>query len=241
MDARPRCGASASISRRGSARFRSTAAGCQSPTPEAFAGRPGSPTRTSRSRITCAAPPCRRREGMPSCSTGPATTGRSRLDRGRPLWDVVLLEGLEGGRWALATKTHHALVDGVGSVDVGHLVLDPSAAAAPQAGRRPGQEEPQAVEEHASLAAPRPCGRRLGPAGRSVPVQGAGRAARARRVGSRTAQQPERADRDAPALPGGAHGLGGAQARSRTPSAARSTTWCWRLRPEGCDGARGAR
>jgi WS/DGAT/MGAT family acyltransferase len=50
-----------------------------------------------------------------------------RLDRHRPLWDVVLLEGLEGGRWALVTKTHHCMVDGVGSMDVGHLLLDTSA------------------------------------------------------------------------------------------------------------------
>lgn len=49
-----------------------------------------------------------------------------RLDRGRPLWDAVLLEGLADGRWALATKTHHCLVDGVGSIDVGHLLLDDS-------------------------------------------------------------------------------------------------------------------
>jgi diacylglycerol O-acyltransferase / wax synthase len=47
-----------------------------------------------------------------------------RLDRGRPLWEAVALEGLEGGRWALATKTHHAMVDGVGSIDVGALMLD---------------------------------------------------------------------------------------------------------------------
>jgi diacylglycerol O-acyltransferase / wax synthase len=47
-----------------------------------------------------------------------------RLERDRPLWDIVLLEGLAGGRWALCTKTHHALVDGVGSVDVAHLLLD---------------------------------------------------------------------------------------------------------------------
>ncbi len=47
-----------------------------------------------------------------------------RLDRGRPLWEVILLTGLDGGRWALVTKTHHCLVDGVGSVDVGHLLLD---------------------------------------------------------------------------------------------------------------------
>ncbi len=49
-----------------------------------------------------------------------------RLDRHRPLWETVLLEGLAGGRWALATKTHHCMVDGVGSVDVGHLLLDAS-------------------------------------------------------------------------------------------------------------------
>ena len=50
----------------------------------------------------------------------------TRLDRSRPLWETVLVEGLDGGRWALATKTHHALVDGVGSVDVTQLLLDGS-------------------------------------------------------------------------------------------------------------------
>lgn len=49
-----------------------------------------------------------------------------RLDRHRPLWEMTLLDGLEGGRWALATKTHHCLVDGVGSLDIGHLLLDAS-------------------------------------------------------------------------------------------------------------------
>jgi WS/DGAT/MGAT family acyltransferase len=47
-----------------------------------------------------------------------------RLDRRRPLWDLVVLEGLAGGRWALVSKTHHCLVDGVGSVDATHLLLD---------------------------------------------------------------------------------------------------------------------
>jgi WS/DGAT/MGAT family acyltransferase len=37
---------------------------------------------------------------------------------------VRLVTGLEGGRWALVTKTHHALVDGVGAVDVTHVLLD---------------------------------------------------------------------------------------------------------------------
>lgn len=61
-----------------------------------------------------------------------------RLDRHRPLWEMTLLTGLEGGRWAIATKTHHTLVDGVGSVDIIFLVLDAfgevPAPAAPQNG-----------------------------------------------------------------------------------------------------------
>jgi diacylglycerol O-acyltransferase / wax synthase len=51
-----------------------------------------------------------------------------RLDRSHPLWEVVLLEGLEDGRWALATKTHHALADGVASVGATQLLLDTSRA-----------------------------------------------------------------------------------------------------------------
>jgi diacylglycerol O-acyltransferase len=47
-----------------------------------------------------------------------------RLDRHRPLWEMALVEGLADDRWALAHKTHHSMVDGVGSVDVGHLLLD---------------------------------------------------------------------------------------------------------------------
>jgi WS/DGAT/MGAT family acyltransferase len=47
-----------------------------------------------------------------------------RLDRHRPLWEAVLLDGFEGGRWAIVTKTHHAMVDGVGSVDLSYVMLD---------------------------------------------------------------------------------------------------------------------
>jgi diacylglycerol O-acyltransferase / wax synthase len=56
-----------------------------------------------------------------------------RLDRHRPLWEMAMVEGLADDRWALAHKTHHCMVDGVGSVDVGHLLLDatPAAAAPP--------------------------------------------------------------------------------------------------------------
>lgn len=47
-----------------------------------------------------------------------------RLDRTRPLWEMAVVDGLSDGRWALASKTHHCMVDGVGSVDIGHFVVD---------------------------------------------------------------------------------------------------------------------
>jgi diacylglycerol O-acyltransferase len=46
------------------------------------------------------------------------------LDFARPLWQLYLVEGLDGDRHALISKTHHALVDGVSAVDVGTILLD---------------------------------------------------------------------------------------------------------------------
>jgi diacylglycerol O-acyltransferase len=46
------------------------------------------------------------------------------LDRNRPLWEIYLVEGLEEGRVAIITKTHHAMVDGVSAVDIGTVILD---------------------------------------------------------------------------------------------------------------------
>jgi diacylglycerol O-acyltransferase / wax synthase len=45
------------------------------------------------------------------------------LDRARPLWSTVLVDGVEHGRWALVNKTHHCLLDGVGSVGVMEATL----------------------------------------------------------------------------------------------------------------------
>ena len=49
------------------------------------------------------------------------------LDRDKPLWEVWLVEGLEGGRFAMLSKTHHALVDGISGVDIMSVLFDTSA------------------------------------------------------------------------------------------------------------------
>jgi len=47
-----------------------------------------------------------------------------RLDRSRPLWETTLLENLEGWRWALVSKVHHCLVDGISAANLGAALLD---------------------------------------------------------------------------------------------------------------------
>jgi WS/DGAT/MGAT family acyltransferase len=49
-----------------------------------------------------------------------------RLDRSRPLWEIWLVNGLSGGRFALIGKTHHALVDGISGVDITTVLFDAS-------------------------------------------------------------------------------------------------------------------
>ena len=65
-----------------------------------------------------------------------------RLDRNRPLWEMYLVEGLSDDRFAIITKTHHAVVDGVGAVDIGQVILDttPEGRDTPQDTWRPAPE-----------------------------------------------------------------------------------------------------
>jgi diacylglycerol O-acyltransferase / wax synthase len=47
-----------------------------------------------------------------------------RLDRSKPLWEIWLVQGFEEGKFALISKTHHALVDGVSGVDIATVLFD---------------------------------------------------------------------------------------------------------------------
>ena len=80
-----------------------------------------------------------------------------RLDRARPLWEIIVIE-LGDGRWAMVTKTHHCMVDGVGSVDIGQTILDPE----PDMSRFAAAEDPASADRPPAVAATRSTARRLG-------------------------------------------------------------------------------
>jgi WS/DGAT/MGAT family acyltransferase len=47
-----------------------------------------------------------------------------RLDRSKPLWECWFVQGLEDDRFAVISKTHHALVDGISGVDLATVLFD---------------------------------------------------------------------------------------------------------------------
>jgi WS/DGAT/MGAT family acyltransferase len=53
------------------------------------------------------------------------------LDRSKPLWEMWIAEGLEEERWALISKVHHSMVDGVAGTDLLTVMLDHQRAPAP--------------------------------------------------------------------------------------------------------------
>jgi WS/DGAT/MGAT family acyltransferase len=54
------------------------------------------------------------------------------LDRQRPLWETWVVEGLEGDRFALISKVHHCMIDGVSGVDLLQILLSPDPQARPE-------------------------------------------------------------------------------------------------------------
>src|SRR3954468_18632388 len=75
-----------------------------------------------------------------------------RLDRDKPLWEMWVVEGLDGGdRFAVLSKTHHALVDGVSGIDIMSVLFD----------TKPEPEAPPPAEVKRWLPAPTPSGAQL--------------------------------------------------------------------------------
>jgi diacylglycerol O-acyltransferase / wax synthase len=72
------------------------------------------------------------------------------LDRNRPLWEMWIVEGLSEGRFAILSKTHHALVDGVSGVDIMNVLFDTSP-----------EPMPVAPPDHEWVPAPLPTGTQL--------------------------------------------------------------------------------
>jgi diacylglycerol O-acyltransferase / wax synthase len=74
------------------------------------------------------------------------------LDRQRPLWEVWVIEGLPAGRWALITKVHHCMVDGVSGTDLMAVLLD-SDPTAKTAAIEPWTPEPEPSDLRLTLDA----------------------------------------------------------------------------------------
>lgn len=69
------------------------------------------------------------------------------LDRDRPLWEMYLVEGLADGQFALITKTHQSMIDGLGSIDLVQVLLEPEPFGFPgSVARWHPAPEPSAIE-----------------------------------------------------------------------------------------------
>ncbi|WP_338748260.1 WS/DGAT/MGAT family O-acyltransferase [Janibacter alittae] len=62
------------------------------------------------------------------------------LDRDRPLWEAYFVEGMADGTFAIITKAHQAMVDGIHAVDLAHLIIDPEAVPVDERAGEPNPE-----------------------------------------------------------------------------------------------------
>ena len=152
------------------------------------------------------------------------------LDRHKPLWEMWMVEGLEHGHWALVSKVHHCMVDGVSGTDLLTVVLDsepePAAPCPTRGTRRPSlATHALVVDALVDLVASPYEQLRAARSATRAPRQVARAARRAgtrtARVDRRRAADPavvaQRSDRSAPPL-----GLGAHDARRREDGAQRA-------------------
>ncbi|HWX97782.1 MAG TPA: wax ester/triacylglycerol synthase family O-acyltransferase [Solirubrobacteraceae bacterium] len=67
------------------------------------------------------------------------------LDRNKPLWELWVVEGLSGGRWALLSKVHHCMVDGVAATDLMSVMFSDTTAPS-GAGDWSAEPDPSSLE-----------------------------------------------------------------------------------------------
>jgi WS/DGAT/MGAT family acyltransferase len=85
------------------------------------------------------------------------------LDRDKPLWELWAVEGLKGGRWALLSKVHHCMVDGVAATDLMSVMFSDTTVDA--GGGSPARAWTAAPEPTAAEVLVRTLVRRASPAG----------------------------------------------------------------------------
>jgi diacylglycerol O-acyltransferase / wax synthase len=73
------------------------------------------------------------------------------LDRGKPLWEMWVVEGLEHGHFAIVTKAHHCMIDGVGSVELTGSVMRPTPDPDPSLEEPPPRWMPRPVPSPSEL------------------------------------------------------------------------------------------
>jgi len=73
------------------------------------------------------------------------------LDRGRPLWELWLVDGFADDHFGIVYKTHHAMADGISAVDIGTLLFDVDPVSEPVRAMEPWH--PQRPPSHGDLAA----------------------------------------------------------------------------------------
>jgi diacylglycerol O-acyltransferase len=78
-----------------------------------------------------------------------ASVMSQRLDRDHPLWEYLVVDGLARDRWALISKVHHSMVDGVGGADLYRLLTE----VAPEPAQPPAGEEAPGTPSAVSLIA----------------------------------------------------------------------------------------
>ena len=109
------------------------------------------------------------------------------LDRGKPLWEMWVVEGLEGDRFAIITKAHHCMIDGVGSVELTGSVMRPTPDHDPRLDEPPPRWMPRPAPRRRELLADELSAPRCGAARRRGARPARALARPARRRGERCA------------------------------------------------------